>query len=289
MQFQSGDVIEHSGRRYFLGVEIRRRPASVVFECSDQWGNPLVAKIVLPRGRNYQEVRQEWLAEAANLFALRHPNVTYLYDAFEHQGQFLLIVERCSCTLRHLIKTVGIKGDLWLPCVAHGLLGAINFIHQRGYVHKDLHPNNVFGLMKSRIDPDSPGAMIKVGDLGRCMKERDIRASEPTMMNRWMFPPEGLAPAEFGALAKQVDIFHAGALLLALLLGRIPQFTDEEILAGKPREVALSVNSPFACAIANALHNRVDLRTQSAAQFWQDLSQTGCLQSDPRLFLTAKT
>ncbi|MBI2310889.1 MAG: protein kinase [Betaproteobacteria bacterium] len=217
-------------------------------------------------------------AEATNLFALRHPNITYVYDAFKFQGQFFIIVERCSCTLGHLIKTVGVKGELWLPCVAHGLLGAINFIHRRGHVHKDLHPNNIFALMKSRIDPDLPGAMIKVGDMGRCTTERDVRASGPTMMNTWMFPPECLAPAEFGALGRQADIFHAGALLLALLLGRIPRFTDEEILAGKPRELALSVDSPFEGAIANALQSRVDRRTQSAAQFWQDLSRTGYLR-----------
>lgn len=66
MQAQSGDVIEHSGRRYFLGAEIRRR-ANAIFECTDEWGNLLVAKLVLPRGRNAEEVRQEWQAEATSV------------------------------------------------------------------------------------------------------------------------------------------------------------------------------------------------------------------------------
>jgi serine/threonine-protein kinase len=93
-----------------------------------------------------------------------------------------------------------------------------------------------------------------------------------TMVGRWMTPPEFLKPDRFGKIGKPVDIYHAGLLFLSLLLGRIPAFTEGEILEGRPRNIAEKLNSAYSPAIAKALRRHVDNRTQTAIDFWKDIS-----------------
>jgi hypothetical protein len=69
----------------------------------------------------------------------------------------------------------------------------------------------------------------------------------------------------------EIDIYHMGLLLLSLLLHRIPQFTDEEILAGRPRELSEQLQSPYAPVIAKALRRHVLARTQTAVEMWHEI------------------
>ena len=93
-----------------------------------------------------------------------------------------------------------------------------------------------------------------------------------------MLPPEYLNPNEFGVIGRQVDIYHTGLLLLSLLIGEIPQFSHEQILAGYPRQRAEKISSPYSNAIAKALRRHVADRTQTAIEFWRDILQaTSCV------------
>lgn len=81
---RKGERIEtDQGQVYFLGSKIGRGAFGAVFECFDEWGNDLVAKVLLPQNRSYELVREVCLQELENLENLRHPNITYIYDAFE--------------------------------------------------------------------------------------------------------------------------------------------------------------------------------------------------------------
>lgn len=82
---------------------------------TDDWGNLLVAKVLLPQGKPYEQVRDEWLHEFKNLVQLRHPNVTYVHQAFEYRDTFYLIIERCDMSLMRLITGPNVQGDLWQP------------------------------------------------------------------------------------------------------------------------------------------------------------------------------
>ena len=66
-----------------------------VYECRDEWENELVAKIILSNNRTYEEVKEEWLEELQKLINFRHPNITFIYNAFECDNTFYLIIERC--------------------------------------------------------------------------------------------------------------------------------------------------------------------------------------------------
>lgn len=270
---EKGEVIVHEGRNYFMGDALGKGGFGVVYECADDWGNALVAKILLPHERPYREVRQNWLDELGKLMALRHPNITFVHAAFEHKDTFYLIIERCSFPLSDLVTRLGLDADRWIPYVARDVLQALDYVHASGYVHKDLHPSNVFvtETRHRRTLIEEPVWSFKVGDLGLTRLQSDARVFQ-TLLADWMRPPEAYDPEKFGPVGHQVDIYQTGLLLLTLMLREIPCFTREEILGGIPQALAAKHDSKFGPVVARALRRHVEWRTQSALEFWRDLS-----------------
>src|SRR3990172_11787 len=78
-----GEVITSSltGNTYTMGDKIGEGFFGVVYSCVDIWGNDLAAKVLKPTG-TYDTVRASAEAELQKLLELRHPNITYAYDAF---------------------------------------------------------------------------------------------------------------------------------------------------------------------------------------------------------------
>lgn len=269
-----GEEIQCNNILYYIGRQIGQGAFGTVYECTDEWGNNLVAKVLVPYNRQYEQVKEEWLSEFNNLRLLRHPNITYMHQAFEYRDTFYLIVERCDLSLGQLISAGKIGGDIWLPYVARDVLHGLDYIHNRNVVHKDLHPANIYG--SRRFDPmaplNEPVWRFKIGDLGISRLEGDMHLFN-AILAPWMLPPEYLAPKEFGLMGKHIDIYHAGLLFLNLLLGKVPKFTENEIIGGKPRAIAENLNSPYAGPIARALRRHIHERTQSAIQLWREISQ----------------
>ena len=270
-----GERIEHQGTVYTIGEKIGQGAFSSVFACSDDWDNVLVAKVLWPRNQTYEHVRERWMHELNMLVDLRHPHITFMHRAFEYNDTFYLILERCSFSLGQLIAIPDLRRDLWLMPIARCVLQAVDFIHMNGYIHKDLHWDNVHSAqVRDEINPFQPGATVfKVADLGISRLVEDVDVFN-TQLAPWMLPPEFLDPGTFGYLGPSVDIYQAGLLFLALLLGRAPGFTHEGILSGQPRQLAETVHPVFGPVIARALRRHVAYRTPSALAFWQELRST---------------
>ena len=273
---QYGEQVECEGRFYYLGSLIGQGHFGAVYECTDEWGNALVTKVLLPRDRTYEEVKKIWLSELSSLLNLRHPNITYVYDAFEFRDTFYLVIERC---VANLANWATVRGDAWIPYVARDVLQGLDFIHARGYVHKDLHPGNV--LLKwagERGAPtDAPVLTFKISDLGISDLQTDLSAT----MADWMLPPEHLDSARFGTVGPQTDIYHAGLLLMNLLRVQPRFFTNDEILAGVPAKTARELVSPYALALSAALSPKVSDRTASARDFWRAILRAPSLKPPP--------
>lgn len=269
---QRGQSIHCDGKYYSIGEIIGGGYFGNVYECSDEWGNPLVAKVLVPRNQTYDEVRENWLLELGKLRDLRHPNVTFVHAAFECDDTFYLVIERCSMTLDVVINLKDISPDGWIPYVARDVLQALEFIHSHGYVHKDIHPGNVFvsQSVDRMVPTKEPVWSFKVGDLGISRLETEMSAFN-TLLAQWMLPPEAIDPAQFGPVGRTIDVYHTALLLLAILLNRVPSFSREEVLEGVPRQLAEASGSKYGPAIARALRRHVASRTPTAMHFWRDI------------------
>lgn len=263
---------------YTMGEKIGEGHFGFVYSCRDIWGNDLAAKILKPT-RTYDEVQAAAVAEMQKLVELRHPHITYIFDAFEFRDTFYLVTERCYCPLTQLFAGAGFNGMTWLIPIARCLLQAVQYLHTNKYAHQDIHAGNVFAAFaRDEMRPTEPGAIqFKLGDLGVSKLFDKIDASNT--LADWMRPPEAIDPSEFGPMDHRIDIYHAGLLFLQLAQSKPIQFTRDEILAGRPREIALTLPGPFNFALEKALRRHVPQRTGTAMELWRDLNSPAALGS----------
>jgi len=260
-----------TGNTYTIGSKIGEGSFGVVYDCVDVWNNDLAVKVLKPTG-SYDDVRDSAEAELAKLRTLRHPFVTYVFDAFEYRDTFYIVTERCQGSITELFNLPHFVGTVWLMPIARCLLQAVHYLHLSKYSHQDIHTGNVFtAIVKDELVPTNRDAMLfKLGDLGvaRLVNELDVRNTRA----QWMLPPEVVDTGKYGPIDWRVDIYHAGLLFLQLAHSKKLQFTREEILEGKPREMALRLAAPWSFALEKALRRHVQYRTANAMELWRDLN-----------------
>tara|TARA_R110001606_G_scaffold244118_2_gene391991 strand:+ start:778 stop:1650 length:873 start_codon:yes stop_codon:yes gene_type:complete len=261
-----------SENRYVIGEQIGEGAFSIVFSCVDTWGNELVAKVLKPNNQPFESVQAKAIVEADALAILRHPNIVYIFDAFEYGGLFYIVVEKCVQDITDLIQLPDFDGYFWIKKVARCLLQSLDFAHSMGVAHCDIHPGNVLYQFQRDEITNAPGSSLafKLSDLGIAQLSTDI-SHVATFLNK-IRPPECLNPCRYGTPDHRVDIYQSGLLLLQLLKGELLTFTDDEKLAGKPRELALELPPPFNFALEKTLRRTVSWRTASALEVWRDLN-----------------
>lgn len=268
-----GEVItsESTGNTYTMGEQIGEGHFGLVYSCVDVWNNDLAAKVLKPLGP-HDKVGASAVAEFQKLLLLRHPHITYVFDAFEFRDTFYIITERCYCPLTKLLTLDQFRGLSWLKPIARCLLQAVHYAHINQYAHQDMHLGNVFAAFaKDEMDAENPGAIqFKLGDLGVAKLFSELDAANTRA--QWMLPPEVLEPTEFGPLDHRIDIYHCGLVFLNLAMGSETHFTADEVKAGKPRELALQLPAPFSFALEKTLRRHAPFRTGNAMELWRDLN-----------------
>lgn len=271
-EYAPGEVIRNGKGVYVVEERIARGKFGHVFACRDAWGYPRILRVLWPFARPYENVREKWAQQAAELQRARHPDIVSLLDSFEHEGVFHLVLERCDYRLDHYILSPAWDGVRWLKAVARPLLCALDHVHAAGYTHRNLHPQNIFCTVPlKRFHPDALfTGSIKVGD-----HETNVLLGNLDVLNtklpRWLVPPEYLNPSELGPMDHRMDIYQAGLLLLCVLQGRVLRYSFEEISTGLPAKNAEKLDSGYGPVVARALQLKVTERFQSALELWQAL------------------
>jgi serine/threonine protein kinase len=136
------------------------------------------------------------LARMQALF--RHPNITFVFDAFEFQHTFYIVCEKCWKPINEFMQSEGFNGRVWLRPIARQLLQAVHYIHCNHFAHQDIHGGNVFiQAAKDDLSPDDMIFTYMLGDLGLAKLAAEMDA-ENTVLADWMRAPESINPAKFG-------------------------------------------------------------------------------------------
>jgi serine/threonine protein kinase len=260
-EYGSGMAIRNGEKIYVVEERIAHGKFGETFACRDEGDRARILQIVWPFSRSYENVRERWAQQAAELRQVEHSCLVPLLDAFEHEGGFHLVHERCDGRLDHAIASPDWDGDRSLLEVARPVLQALGHVHGNGYTHRNLHPRNVFRTSQG----------VKLGDLAANTLLGNIDVLN-AKIPRWLVPPEYLSPSECGPMDHRVDIYQVGLLLLCVLRGRIVQYSFEEISIGLPAKEATALECGPAAAIARALQPRVLDRFDSAADCWEALA-----------------
>ena len=177
------------------------------------------------RGRAKDErVRERALREARASVAVGDPRVLPIDDVLEHAGEAVLVMERLvGETLRVRMDRVPKLPYADARPLLVALAEAMCAAHEKGVVHRDLKPDNVFLLAKPSAE-----VPLKVLDFGIAKLTAEVLDDLDTPLTTtgamlgtpvYMSPEQGFGESDIDARS---DAWSFGVLAYEMLAGRAP-------------------------------------------------------------------
>ncbi|TMK15692.1 MAG: serine/threonine protein kinase [Actinobacteria bacterium] len=210
------------GERYRLDRSLGNGGMGEVFEATDLTLHRSVAvKLMSPSLVQDEPARARFLREARALAQVNSPNVVAVYDAGEDAERPYLVMELVEGTTleRELVRS-GRVGPARAVAIATDIASGLAAAHERGIVHRDVKPSNVFL---------TPSDAAKIGDFGIARLERPDATL--TLTGQTFGSPPYMAPeqATGGKVDARADLYSLGCVLFQMLVGRRPFSGDDAV------------------------------------------------------------
>lgn len=205
--------------RYRLQREIGRGFSSVVFEAVDLQRQRTVALKVLTFLQNLSPERrgdlsERFAREARAISALSHPNIVAIYEVghADDGREFIAMEMLAGETLRARLGRDGALPPSEAATITLQLADALQYAHERGIVHRDVKPDNVFVL---------PDGRIKLMDFGVAHVLSDEALTQTGTV---VGSPAYMSPEQINGehLDGRSDVFSLGVVLAEMVVGHKP-------------------------------------------------------------------
>ena len=251
---------------YRIGALLGRGGMGVVYRARDHdLERDVALKVIAPELVEDAHIRTRFLREARAAAAIEHPHVIPVHAAGEQDGVAFLAMRLVNGDdLRTLVRREGA-----LPAArACGLIeqaaGALDAIHEAGFVHRDVKPGN---LLVDRSDH------LYLTDFG--LVKHVLTSDGASRTGGWVGTVDFMAPEQIrgGHVDARADVYSLGGVLHYLLTGHVPFERDGEeaklwaqLAAEPPRPSTLHPGLPrtFDAVVARALAKDPDERYPSA-------------------------
>jgi len=255
---------------YTLLSELGRGAVGVVYEDVDRRLGRTVALKILKSGFDTQpETIERFRREARACAQVRHDHIVEIYEAGDVDGRhfYAMAVLRGTTLAESELTDSRAAAE-----AAAGVADALEALHRRGIVHRDVKPRNIV------VEPT--GRMV-LADFGLA---RTISSESLTQTGEMLGTPLYMSPEQLlgvgGEIDGRSDVYCLGASLYEALSGR-RLFQAENmahlmrmILKERPRhlhEVAPHVPADLANIVMKALEKRSRDRYETAAAMRDDL------------------
>jgi serine/threonine protein kinase len=218
--YQPGDTIRGDGAEYLVQAVLGSGGMGAVYLVKDKnIGRPFVLKVLHRSLAHRRDLIERFEVEARALGHLSHPGIIEIFQLNRTRDDkrmpYYLMEVLTGESLADSLRRHG-KLDLFTSLgIATKLLHALDHAHERGIVHRDIKPDNIFLHRGSSSEP-----VVKLLDFG-ILK---LVASEE---NPGIFigTPRYCAPEQLQAgpsIGPKADLYSVGVVLFQMLTGHVP-------------------------------------------------------------------
>jgi len=280
---QHDSILGQTLGHYRIAEKIGAGGMGEVYRAVDEHlGRDVAVKVLRPGALGSRSSTKRFQNEATALSRLNHANICTVFDVGEHDGQLFIVMELLEGeTLAERIRGRPLRLEETLD-VAIQMADALETAHDKGIVHRDIKPTNVFiigrkqakildfGLAKLGSPRSGASSAVTVDHLTKAGAHIGTMA---------YLPPEQARGEEVDARA---DLFNLGLLLYEMTTGR-PAFCGntsaiifDAILNHEPIPPSrLNPGMPLELEqiISKALEKDREMRYQTAADLRADLKR----------------
>jgi len=217
---------------------------------------------------------KRFVREAQIVAPLDHPNIVPIFDFFEVQGQFYLVMKLIEgVTLKEHLKINKLSFDQILA-IATPLASALDYAHSKNILHRDIKPSNIM------LDQTGTPYLADFG-LAREMLKPESSFSAGVMIGtpHYMSPEQALG----NAITHRADLYSFGVVLYEMFVGRVPfndgtpyKIIQDHISAALPLPRSINPNIPthVEMVLLRATAKRPEDRYESATALIEALQAT---------------
>ena len=138
-------------------------------------GRYVAVKMIKSEYAHLPRYHDRIVAEARTMAALNHPNVISCYDIITTEDHVFLIMEYIpgGLNVKDLVLRYGRLEDTIVIRILTDVVEGLSYIHQKGFIHQDLKPDNLMiycGTSNAASSPAeifaNPGNRIVISDFG---------------------------------------------------------------------------------------------------------------------------
>ena len=257
--------------RYKLLGKLGQCSTVAVYAAENMRLGRTVALTLLPRGpMGKEDAVQRFLRAASAATRLDHPNIAAVYDvSCEGDWCYVEMQKVHGRTLQELAASRLPLGVGEAMCIVRSVADALQAAHEKGMVHRQLRPANVWIARDGR-------AVVSGFGLASALAEVNLGTAQASAQGPYA-PPE---QAEGKPADLRGDIYALGVTFYYLLTGRHPYATEAKAGQKKAQEAMVPLNThnpkvPDAlCAvIAKMAAKKPEERYQNAAALINDLDK----------------
>eukprot|EP00359_Climacostomum_virens_P009954 CAMPEP_0204905458 /NCGR_PEP_ID=MMETSP1397-20131031/5431_1 /ASSEMBLY_ACC=CAM_ASM_000891 /TAXON_ID=49980 /ORGANISM="Climacostomum Climacostomum virens, Strain Stock W-24" /LENGTH=720 /DNA_ID=CAMNT_0052074341 /DNA_START=38 /DNA_END=2197 /DNA_ORIENTATION=- len=179
-------------------------------------GNLFAIKVISKEKVQASNMLQQIRREIRIMYSLNHPHIVKLYNHFEDDRNFYLVLELASGgTLWHRLAKFKSFDEDSAAQYLRELILAVEYLHSREppIIHRDIKPENLL------LDKEGREGRIKVADFGWSNFFNDDRSRQTYCGTLDYLAPEMITQQGHGT---SLDIWNLGVLLYELLAGEAP-------------------------------------------------------------------